>query len=230
MARSSIRFYGCKNCVTVAVGAKLHNVQKMAGRFAFCPQSVAGTAEKSKFSGFKSFFKGLAVCVAHHQNLAASLILRNNRNHSACFLPVKAARKSVFKADFICIERHSKLNVAMHFLKSFNFVFRRNAARDNDTATYGSAKLLRHLKIRSLHAAFFFHAGKKKLGAIFLCKFRAFNKRNINRFRPAFYSDFSVQSVHTDNNALLSDRRNKLVQEFCVQDIGIVFRTFFPRA
>ena len=214
-----MRNYCCKNCIAVAVYAEFYNFKKMSACFTLCPESISSSAKECKFLCVKSFFKGFFVCVAHHQNLASPCVLSDYRNHSVNFFPVKAAHEAVFKANLVCIERHSKLNVAAHAFKFFNFTFCRNTAGNYNAALYSLAKFLCHFHVCTLHAAFFFNAGEQKFRTVFFCHFCAFNHWHINSFSPAFYSDFSVQCINTNDDSLLSDCCYKFFKEFYVQNV-----------
>ena len=200
----------------------------MSARFALCPKDIAGAAEKCKFSAVKRFFKRLAVRITHHKDLTA-YALRNYRNHGG-FLPVQAADKRIFKRNFAGIKRHSKLNVAAFFFKLFDFVFRGNASCNDNSAFYCLSQFFRHLHIRSLHTAFFFNAGKQKFRTVFFCLTCAFHQRYVYRFRPPFYSDFSVYRIHRNNNPLPADCLYKFLKKFGVHNRFARLYVFFPGA
>ena len=95
VANASMWNDGGQNSVAVAVDAQFLDFQKVAARFALGPQNVPRTAPKGELFCGECFFKGLAVCVAHHQDLAVRA-LRDYRNHSADLFPIKTFHKGIF--------------------------------------------------------------------------------------------------------------------------------------
>ena len=83
MANWTYRIYLNEQCIVVAIGLDVDDIQEIAAFFSFGPKAVLGAAKEGNLTGFHGLLLGLFIHEAEHQHLLCIIILDDGWNQSA---------------------------------------------------------------------------------------------------------------------------------------------------
>ena len=78
--------------IVIAVWRNAHDLKKVAGGFAFGPETLFGAREKGDVAFRQRFFQRRLIHITVHQHFAGDVVLHDTGHHARGFDPVQAGQ------------------------------------------------------------------------------------------------------------------------------------------